>query len=108
MFKFGVVMLFFLSVAQVIYGDVLRDPTRPPDAMDDKSGIRVRAVFISPHRKMLLINDRYFTIGDEVAGGKIIDIQSDTIYLQGKSGKFTIPVSQEMKQPAAGARGGNR
>lgn len=105
MFKI-ILLIISLLYSQLSLAVFLRDPTRPPNALGISSGLRVDAVLISSHRKMILIDGRYLTIGDKLAGGRIIDIERGAVHLQGQGGKFTIPIlSHDIKQSVDGGEG---
>jgi hypothetical protein len=71
-----------------------RDPTCPPGIAASNGMIsgdlQIKSIIISPRTKIVVIGDRYLTIGDEIMGVRIVAIDKDTVTFQGKNGRFVI------------------
>jgi hypothetical protein len=84
-------ILFLLSclTTVAIHGQELRDPTQPIkiDAGSNNS-FAIKAIIISPTKKLVLIGSRTLTIGDEIMGKKIIDIDSNMVKLKADDGEI--------------------
>lgn len=92
MYRKTVLILFFLLIDFSIYAEELRDPTQLPNidfkqlANDTNfNNFLIKGIIISPTQKLVFIGDRQLTIGDEVSGGKIADIQQDSIKIKSKN-----------------------
>lgn len=61
---------------------------------DNSLGLRLNSIFISNSRKLAIINSRVVTIGDEVGGVRILDIQRDRVIIGRGKQKQTILLDQ--------------
>jgi hypothetical protein len=92
-------LLFLICALAVTFSYASsRDPTCPPQKTASEGMIlgdlQIKSIMISPHKKLVVIGDRYLTIGDEVMGAKIVAIDEDTVTFQGKNGQFIIAMFQ--------------
>lgn len=89
----------------------LRDPTRPATMLQKKVGnvtqetLRLDAVLISPDRKIAVINGQYLSMGDEIVGNHVVDIQAETVQLDGPSGRIILLLfGKPIKQESTGSK----
>lgn len=83
----------------------LSDPTRPPQTRrssaarpevasnGDPRSIEVREILISPERRIAVINGQRRTIGDQIAGARVLEIQPHAVVFSAASGEFEVRVS---------------
>jgi len=94
-----------ILIAAIAFAQQMRDPTRPPNVSTVSDLLptskAVLSILISGHRKLVYIGNRYLGVGDEYLGEKIIDIKPDAIYLEGRNGVITIPLSVPQLKSAA-------
>ncbi len=97
-------LLFFLGFVTTVFA-VAHDPTCPPDHNPYLNGkgvgdLKVRAIFISPTKKRVIIGGKNLTIGDKIKGAKIVYIDEHAVTLQNGQGKFIIEIFQPIiKKP---------
>lgn len=86
----------------------MRDPTQPPanisyDAAGKPKegyGVRIDAIIIGKDRKVVVINGKYFQIGDKVMGVKIVDIYPQAIKVRDFANESIIEMPAfDLKQP---------
>lgn len=88
----------FLFLSSLSYAK-LRDPTAPNCHNPSPTPILILS---AKNRKIVLIGDRYFKVGDIYMGATIVKITQDAIHLQNKTKKFILPISQtDFKQPVS-------
>lgn len=94
MYKICAMMWFLLCflILNTVYAEELRDPTLPLkiDATQniDDNPLAIKAIIISPTKKIVLVAGRTLTIGDELMEKKIIAIEADSIKLKADDGKI--------------------
>jgi len=79
----------------------LRDPTLPIkiEASQTNNNSTIKAIIISPNKKIVMFDDRSLTIGDEIGGEKIIDINLNSVKLKSSSGEIIdIPIFNTIMQ----------
>ena len=80
---------FFIAL---VHAQELRDPTRPikieASQTTDNNAFIIKTIIISPTKKTVLVGGRTLTIGDEIMGEKIIDINSNSVKLKTDSGEI--------------------
>jgi hypothetical protein len=74
------------------HAEELHDPTRPikidaSQTANDNS-FAIKAIIISPTKKLVLAGGSALTIGDELMGEKIIDIASNSVKLKTNTGEI--------------------
>jgi hypothetical protein len=97
MFRRGVNKILLFMVMNTTAFAALHDPTRPPGSggylNESTAGdLRVQAIYISPHKKRVIIGGRDLTIGDEIMGAEIVSIDTHEVTLHGRQGKFIIEI----------------
>lgn len=82
-----------IFTAQVVYAE-FQDPTRPPlQGLENKAEGAPRtltATFTSSERRLAVIDGMIVKIGDEVAGNRVVAIESNSVQLEGVDGKITL------------------
>ncbi len=76
----------------------LSDPTRPPQrfiapvvsAPVVPKSWKLGAILIAPQRRVAVINGQPLSVGDQVSGAKVIDIESDRVRLRRGSREFVL------------------
>jgi MSHA biogenesis protein MshK len=94
MFKvINIFMLVSLLLSLAAFAQ-LRDPTRPPGYMNSDSAIittwQLDAVIIAKDRKIAIINGQSIKIGEKISTYQLIDIQPNSVQLQGANDKITL------------------
>jgi MSHA biogenesis protein MshK len=80
---------------QIAYAE-LHDPTRPANYLQKQVApgapeeLHLDAVIVSPDRRIAVINGQYLSMGDEIVGSHIVDIQANTVQLDGPGGRITL------------------
>ena len=97
-----IVLLSGVASIAVAQGGAFVDPMRPSQgpSMTSKSiknetrnsakPLQLQAVLVSKERSVAVINGQLLQQGELIDGYKVIRISSDTVILQGKSGKRTL------------------
>jgi hypothetical protein len=89
-------LITFIGITTTAFA-ALHDPTRPPGQggylNEGRAGdLQVQAIYISPHKKRVIIGGRDLTIGDKIMGAEIVSIDAHEVTLHGKQGKFIIEI----------------
>lgn len=93
--KLGIFFLLLTSISVAFAGD----PTRPAYLQDSRPApvvikpaplapLTVNAIFYSPERKLVIINNRILRVGDIIEGALIKDIASSSVTIQ-RSGSLS-------------------
>ncbi|MBA3581100.1 MAG: hypothetical protein H0W44_01465 [Gammaproteobacteria bacterium] len=104
---------FFMIVAAVLcfgfgygYGclayavEGLRDPLRPAQAVSASNHVvrsgevqspwRLQSIFISPERRIAILNEKLVSVGDRVAGAEVMAIEANKVVLQSAGSRFAV------------------
>ncbi len=86
----------------------LEDPTRPPIGNSNKAAITItpvqqnetsswvlRSTLVSSQRRTAVINDHVVTLGDDVDGATVINIQQGQVQLRVKGKNITLSLTQK-------------
>ena len=84
------VALAIVAAAAPASGQVLGDPTRPPNlsglsfgaAATTPSGPILQSIVLSPKRRLALIDGKLLGIGNRVGGATLVAIEIDSVRLQ--------------------------
>lgn len=93
-------LLMTLAATNVL---ALHDPTRPPieilRKMEKKNeAIVLSGITFSKYRKVAVINNKSYVVGETVAGYKLVRITEDRVFLQQGDTVTAFPLlKQEMK-----------
>jgi len=83
-------LLFFAMDCQAY----LRDPTRPENYQESLTNpVQVRglqAIIISSRRKIAIYNGRVLRLGSQLSGFKVMEIQANTVHMEGPDGRMTL------------------
>lgn len=106
MYYFKWMICFFLFFYSAIAFANLRDPTQPIDftfVPNQQGAFALSSIIISEQRKIAVINETILQVGDEILGNKVVEIEPNTVQLEGGSGRITLfllgaPIKQEVDQ----------
>jgi hypothetical protein len=87
-----VLILIILCSASLAFAE-MRDPTLPPDPSLWKTSdqpLLLTAILISEQRRLAVIGGRFLQVGDNYSGNKVISIDSNSVQLEGVSGRITL------------------
>lgn len=64
----------------------MRDPTQPPIATEQteeggKTVFKLNSIVIGKHRRIATINDQFVSVGDRIAGAKVVSIRANRVTL---------------------------
>lgn len=90
-----IVLLSLLCLSTVFADGV--DPTRPPDftSANPESNLvggvwELGAIFISPQKKIAVINGQSVKVGDRIQGATVFSIEPNVVQLDGSSGRISL------------------
>ena len=91
--------LLLASVSSLAVAQQLRDPTSPPLEVSNepataksrsRGGLVLQTVLISPERKNAVISGRVMSVGDTVAGLRLVEIREGEVVMKGSKGTRTL------------------
>lgn len=113
----GVCMTAFLialtSPVTAFADSALRDPTRPPDFSTVPAKVQLAAaplelesILIGPERRIAVINQmvvtegEVFAVGSDAAGGRVLEIQSDSVLVSrnGNATRLHLPQVSDVRR----------
>ena len=87
---FVIMYLLFVNTALA----ALMDPTRPlifqENAAQPLQTSDLQAILISENRRIAIFNGQTLHLGSELGGFKVVDIEPNTVHLEGPDGKMTL------------------
>jgi len=97
--------LFIGVLIQSAYAD-LRDPTKPAEYVENKSGpvdiskLELDLTLVSAERNVVVINGIPLRIGDMISGERVDMIELNSVRLTGPSGNITLfLIDKSVKKP---------
>ena len=100
-------IFFFLSCTVIWSAEAkLRDPTQPleynhqqQEDSSDKSELEIQGLFVSKSKRIALINEQFYAVGDETSQGKLVAVFKDrVVVLQGKAMKVIFMIKQKVRK----------
>ena len=83
--QFAVVLLTLAS-GLCLADEVLRDPTRPYTAVEQRAAASprfvVNAIIVSDDRRVAIVNGRRVGVGSSLSGARVISIEKDQLILE--------------------------
>ncbi len=81
-----VIMALTLASALGLADEVLRDPTRPYTAVEQRAAAAprfvVNAIIVSADRRVAIVNGRRVGVGSSLSGARVIAIDRDQLVLE--------------------------
>lgn len=79
----------------------LRDPTKPLGYVNEKPIVTevliLQAVFVRSDNRSAVINEKYVSVGDVVAGHKVVTIGKKTVHLEKENNKIILNLRGGMR-----------
>jgi MSHA biogenesis protein MshK len=102
-------LLITACLLMTLVGSVfaLSDPTRPSDYSGPapggvgKNGFHIGAILHSHHRKVAVINGQAYSVGDQVLGTKILQINKDSVLFRNAEGDFSVRLGELHNQASS-------
>ncbi|MBN1684158.1 MAG: hypothetical protein JW855_01800 [Gammaproteobacteria bacterium] len=90
--------IFFMNLiyTRSVCAENIQDPTRPPGVSG--SFLQIQALILAKGKKIILVDNHYYSVGDRVSGMQIVQIHRDFVTLQTKQGLVTVPISLDIKK----------
>ena len=90
-----------------VYAEAV-DPTRPPEfaysSQFNEQSINtvweLSAIFISPRKKVALINGQTVKEGDQIMGAAVLSIEPNVVQLEGSGGRITWLLWEKIRKPS--------
>ena len=92
-------LIALLSLCLINVGFALHDPTMPFNykAKGKKAitgRLLVSSVLISKHRRLAMVDGKYYTVGDLISGAKILAIEPDRVIFMRRDKKIIVPLAK--------------
>jgi len=104
-------LFLILLLSTAINAEELRDPTRPlwspPSVTADTAKPAeplLTAVLIQPNKRLALIGERYYQVGDNVNGARLLSIEFDHVVLSGRNGTQKLLLTPTIKTRPTAAK----
>lgn len=101
-----IILVLYVSGVSCAYA-LLRDPTKPPANITMPTAVspasfQLTAIIIGVNRRFAVINGLKMQVGDEILGERVIEINNNTVQLEGPNGKLVLflfgkPIKQLME-----------
>lgn len=107
------VLLSMLTLAQVVSGENLTDPTRPPASLRSgvegghqtvSSGPVLQSVLISSGRKVAIIGGQTVNLGEKFGDARVTKITESEVTLTGSNGVQTLKLFPGLEKSVASIR----
>ena len=109
--RFGAVFWLIGVMATCAHADILRDPTRPPAALEMASqgsgadgdvGPKLQSVLISPSRRVAVVSGQTVTVGDKIGESQLVKISEGEVVLRNGKILQTLKLFPDVeKRPVA-------
>lgn len=102
----GLLLLFVVNIEAA----ELRDPTRPlwsppsEAAASKPAEPLLTAVLIQPDKRLALIGEKYYQVGDTVNGARLLQIEFDHVVLSGRNGTQKLLLTPTIKTRPTAAK----
>ena len=101
--KFSGLFMVLLTIFchNTAFGEVLKDPTRPPEYRNSTNGAGTNAAprfvlsstLIAPGRRLATINGKSVAVGDQIAGAQVVAIESSHVAMREGAREFVLELA---------------